>query len=81
MDAKTKDAILALAEGYKTHTVALSTLMNELAALRELLKQTNGEQFEIDLQRMQLEVMARNTLIETANLRLCDALIEGVKAL
>jgi hypothetical protein len=80
MDAQIKDAFLALAEAHRTSTEVLSTLINEIGALRELLKQVNGEQFEHDLQEMQLKVMADTALIESANLRLCDELIERVKA-
>ena len=44
-DAKIKDALLALAEAHKTRTIVLSTLINEVAALRETWEQEKGEQF------------------------------------
>lgn len=80
-DSKLKDALLALAEGYKAHTTMLSALANEIAALRETWKEMNGEEFSNYLQQMQLKVMADNATTETLNLRLCDELIAGVKVL
>lgn len=79
MDAQTKDALLALAEAHKTHTITISTLINEIGALRDLLKQMNGERFARDLEQMQIKVMAGTAIVETVNLRLCDELIERVK--
>jgi hypothetical protein len=80
-DAKIKDALLALAEAHKTRTIVLSTLINEVAALRETWEQEKGEQFSNYLRDVQSKVLEKNAATETAKLRLCDELIERVKAL
>lgn len=79
-DTKIKDVLVALADANRTNVSVLSTLMTEVAALRDTLNQFYGEKFATVFQQNQLAHMTKTAAIESLNLSLCDEIIERVKA-
>jgi hypothetical protein len=66
-------------EDLKIQYATLSTLIAEVAALRETLRETGGQQFSSLFEKHQLEQRAKTASIESAQAHMYDEIIRRVK--
>ena len=67
-------------EYLKMHYQTLSTLMSEVAALRETLGEIGGEKFLEAFGRHQVEQIAKSAAIESVTVRVYDEIIQRLRA-
>jgi hypothetical protein len=74
-----RDALLSLAEQCQFQYVAMSAISNEVAALRETLREAIGEPFESVFEKQQILQLSKTAAIESAAIGLLAGIIQRLK--
>ena len=74
-----QDALVSAFEKMKSNDDREAALMNEIAAIRETLKELLGDRFSVSFEKHQLAEMTGSVVIESAVRQLADALIQKAR--
>jgi hypothetical protein len=75
-----RELMMTIFEYLKMHYQTLSTLMSEVAALRETLGEIGGEKFLEAFGRHRVEQIAKSAAIESVTVRVYDEIIQRLRA-
>ncbi len=78
-ESELQESLVAAFEYLKMHYETLSTLITEIGALRETLKEAGGDKFRAVFEKHQLAQMTKTVDVESASVKLYDASIRKAK--